>query len=509
MTSENPLLDTTRPPPPPCVVVIFGATGDLATRKLLPALAKLALIGELPAAFGLVGVARREYGDEDFHAVVRDAVAKYGELDLHGERVWGDVVREFRYVGGDYTSSETFERLAAVLEEIDRTRGTDGSRLHYLAVPPSLFPVIIAGLGRNRLNTPLPQRQDAFVRIVVEKPYGQNLRTAQDLDDCIHRVFSERQVYRIDHYLGKETVQNILALRFANGVFEPIWNRRYVDSVQITVAEADGIGDRAGFYEQTGALRDVVQNHVMQILALTAMEPPITIEADAIRDEKLKALRAVAIPAVDRVHDSVVPAQYTEGWVAGQRVPAYQDEPGVQPNSRTESYVALLLKIDNWRWAGVPFYVRTGKRLPKRLTEVAIEFHTAPHLPFKPQQTAALEPNALVLHIQPDQGVTLHFGSKVPGKGFEVRSVSMDFHYGSTFPGETADAYERLLLDALTGDSTLFAASDEVLQSWRLVAPIQQAWERHKELSQYPAGTWGPPEADRLLERDGRSWRRP
>jgi glucose-6-phosphate 1-dehydrogenase len=487
---------------PPAVLVIFGASGDLTRRKLVPALRRLALRHELPDAFGVVGVARSEM---DTAAFVQRL---FGQESGGSDEVLEELAARFRYIAGDYGDPDTFERLAQVLSELDETRGTSGNRLYYLATPPSTFPEVIDGLGRQGLNK--PPRPDAFVRIVVEKPFGRDLRSAEELDRKIHEVFSEDQIYRIDHYLGKETVQNLLAFRFANAVFEPVWDRRYIDHIQVTAAESEGVGHRGSFYEEAGALRDIVQNHVMQVLSLTLMEPPVTMDADGIRDEKVKALKAVDIFSPDQVAAHVVRARYVSGWVQGEEVVGYREEEGVDPRSQTETFVAMRLCVDNWRWNGVPIYIRAGKRLPKRVTEVALQFKPVPHLPFQPSQVRGLEPNTLVLRIQPDEGITLRFGAKVPGSRFEVRSVSMAMLYGSTFMEETADAYERLLLDALLGDQTLFLRSDEVMQAWRIVAPILEAWENEDALlSRYPAGTWGPKEADLLIERDGRRWRNP
>ena len=501
--SSNPLAEGLERIAPPAVLVIFGASGDLATTKLLPALFRLAERGGLPGAFGVVGVARTELDDDGFR---QRALALGGGAET--SPVWQALVGGFRYIAGDYEDPETFKRLEHVLEEMDATRGTGGNRLYYLATPPSTFTGIVAALGQRGLNR--PATDDGFVRIVVEKPYGRDLESALALDKAIHEVFDETQIYRIDHYLGKETVQNLLAFRFANTIFEPVWNRRYVDHIQITAAESEGVGHRGVFYEETGALRDIVQNHVMQVLSLVLMEPPVSMDADGIRDEKVKALKAVEIPTPEEAVTEVVRGRYTEGWVGGEEVRGYRQEEGVDPRSQIETFVAMRLMVDNWRWAGVPIYLRAGKRLPKRVTEVALQFKPVPHLPFQPGQARGLEPNTLLLRIQPDEGIVLRFGAKVPGPRFEVRTVSMEMLYGSAFTEQTADAYERLLLDALIGDQTLFIRTDEVMQAWRIVGPLLKAWENEEVvLSRYPAGTWGPKEADRLIERDGRRWRNP
>jgi glucose-6-phosphate 1-dehydrogenase len=505
----NPLADTDGDrPAPPAVFVIFGASGDLTSRKLIPAIENLALRRLLPGGFSVVGVARTEMSDDDFRERMRELVEKGGGGGPEAKHVWESFTGGFRYVAGEYGHPDTFNALKQVLDELDRERGTAENRLYYLATPPSTFPTIVTALGEHGMNK--PSSDDAFVRIVIEKPYGHDLESATELDRVVHSVFDESQVYRIDHYLGKETVQNVLALRFANAIFEPIWNRRYVDHVQITVAESLGVEHRGSFYEHAGALRDIVQNHVMQVLSLTLMEPPATFDADGIRDEKVKALRAVEILSPERVGQQVVRGQYERGWLGGEEVAGYREEEGVDPHSTTETFVAMKLKVDNWRWAGVPVYVRTGKRLPKRVTEVAMQFHRVPHLPFAESQTKELEPDALVLRIQPDEGITLRFGAKVPGQTFRVRSVSMDFFYGAAFLEETPEAYERLLLDALIGDATLFIRSDEVQQAWCIVDPILSAFASDDiPLARYDAGTWGPDEADRLIDSDGRRWRRP
>ncbi|MGH9281466.1 MAG: glucose-6-phosphate dehydrogenase [Acidimicrobiales bacterium] len=486
---------------PPCALVVFGASGDLTSRKLAPALAALAADHRLSPAFCLVGVARTQMSDDQFRDRMLEAVPKPGAA-------WESLVAGFRYVAGEYTRSDTHRRLGQVLEELDRDVGTAGNRVHYLATVPDVFAGVAGALAEHGLAQ--PRDEGSFVRLVVEKPFGRDLDGALHLDEDLHAAFREEQIYRIDHYLGKETVQNVLALRFANAIFEPIWNRRYVDHVQVTVAESLGVGHRGGFYETAGAMRDIVQNHVLQVLALTIMEPPATVDAKGIRDEKVKALRAVDILGHDEVPIDVVRGQYEPGWVEGEEVPGYREEQGVDPESRTETFVAMKLRIDNWRWAGVPFYVRTGKRLPRRVTEVAMEFQEVPHLPFGTKQTRGLGPNTLVLRIQPDEGIALRFGAKIPGQAFRVRSVAMDFSYSAAFVEETPDAYERLLLDAMVGDPTLFIRADEVDQAWRVVQPILDVWgDDTSPLAHYPAGTWGPREADRLLERDGRRWRNP
>ncbi len=503
MSEVNPLfehLDTDRRAPP-CVLVVFGASGDLTRRKLIPALEALAANRLLSSAFVVVGVGRTAMSDDDFRRLAVDAVDK-------PSAAWETLAAGFRYVTGDYADPETYQELGRVLDAVDAEWGTANNRLYYLATAPDVFADIALALARLGLQYPLSD--EAFVRVVVEKPYGRDLESALALDAAVRTGFDESQVYRIDHYLGKETVQNVLALRFANAIFEPVWDRRYVDNVQITVAESLGVGHRGEFYEGAGALRDIVQNHVLQVLALTTMEPPASVDSRGIRDEKVKALRAVDLLTREEVAGQVVRAQYDAGWVEGQKVAGYTEEPGVPPDSRTETYVAMKLCVDNWRWAGVPFYIRTGKRLPKRTTEVALQFHRVPHLPFGAEQTLGLGPNALVLRIQPDEGITLRFGAKVPGQALRVRTVSMDFSYEAAFLEEAPDAYERLLLDAMLGDPTLFIRSDEVEQSWRIVEPVLEAWSADSTpLHRYPAGTWGPERADALLATDGRQWRSP
>jgi glucose-6-phosphate 1-dehydrogenase len=487
---------------PPATVTVVGASGDLAARKLFPAIAALARDGLLPERFGLVGVARTRMTDEEFRAHLR------GSAMVQSPK-WSAIVQGARYVAGAYDEADTYRRLAEVLDEVEKACGAeDGNRLFYLAAVPAVFGDVVTALGSYGQEATAPGR--GWTRVVIEKPFGRDLESAEALDALCHRYFDESQIYRIDHYLGKETVQNVLALRFANAVFEPIWNRTYVDHVQVTVAEQLGVEGRAGFYEHAGALRDIVQNHVMQVVALTGMEPPASVEAKGIRDEKVKVIQAIEVLDPGRVAQDVVRAQYTAGAVEDESVAGYRDEPGVAEGSQTETYVAMKLSIDNWRWAGVPFYVRTGKRLAERVTEVSMQFQAVPHLPFAPAEAQGLQPNSMVLRIQPNEGISLAFGAKVPGQGFMVRSVAMDFSYAEAFHERPHDGYERLLLDALIGDPTLFIRTDEAESAWRVCQPILDAWASGVDgLARYPAGSWGPREAERLIERDGRRWRLP
>ncbi len=487
---------------PPLALVIFGASGDLTSRKILPALANLADRGRLNENFTVIGVARTQWTDEEFRKVALQDVPSAGEA-------WRKLVGRFRYVAGEYASPETFDKLRDRLSEADAEYGTAGNRVFYLATIPQAFAMVAGALAKEGCSIPGPG--GTFARLVVEKPYGRDLKSALELDAAVHQAFDESQIFRIDHYMGKETVQNVLALRFANAIFEPIWNRRYVEQVQITVAESLGVEHRGGFYETAGALRDIVQNHVMQVLALTLMEPPTGMDADHIRDEKVKLLKAIDIPTPDEAVDKSVRGQYTAGVVDGKAVPGYRDEDGVAPDSVTETYVALRLRVENWRWAGVPIYVRTGKRLPARVTEVALQFHSVPFLAFEGELARQLRPNTLVLRIQPHEGISLHFGAKMPGEAFRVQSVAMDFEYDQAFAGiPETDGYPRLLNDVMIGDATLFIRTDEVEQAWRIVDPYLQAWsEPGGGLHYYAAGTWGPHIADLLLERSGDSWRVP
>jgi len=484
----------------PLALVIFGASGDLTHRKILPALSRLAKRGALPREFTVIGVARTPLSDEEF----QDRALQAGGSDSSPE--WRERVRHFSYISGDGSDPATFERLAQRLASADKTVGTAGSRLYYLATVPAQFAAVVRGLGQVGLN--VAGREGGFTRLVVEKPFGTDLESARQLSADIHAHFGEQQVFRIDHYMGKETVQNILALRFANSVFEPVWNRRHVDHVQVMVAESIGVEGRGAFYEQAGALRDIVQNHLMEVLALTLMEPPAAAEGDVIRDEKEKLLRSVVVFDDKEAVSQVVRGQYGAGSIDGETVPGYREEPGVDPHSEVETYVAMRVEVDNWRWAGVPIFVRTGKRLRRRLTEVRMVFQRPPHLPFAGKLARDLRRDSLTLRIQPDDGVSLAFGAKVPGPTFTVGNVSMDFSYSERFPGQTVDAYDRLLLDAMLGDPMLFIRDDEVQRAWTIVRPLQQAFVAGAlPLEHYPAGSWGPQGADRLIGSVERHWR--
>jgi glucose-6-phosphate 1-dehydrogenase len=491
----------------PCVLVLFGVTGDLASKKLLPAIYDLANRGLLPPGFSLVGFARPDWEEEDFAKLTHDAIKAHARTPFR-EAVWERVSEGMRFVPGEFANDEAFDRLARTVAQLDAERGTGGNYAFYLSVPPKAFPQVVGQLKRSGLST-VPEVSGShrpWRRVVIEKPFGHDLASARELNAMLEAVFPADSVFRIDHYLGKETVQNILALRFANTLFEPIWNRGYVDHVQITMAEDIGIGGRAGYYDGIGAARDVIQNHLLQLLALTAMEEPLSFDADSLRAEKEKILSAVKIPKDLAV--STARGQYSAGWQGGIEVRGYLEEDGIPPDSVTETYAAVRLEVDTRRWAGVPFYLRTGKRLPSRMTEIALMFQRAPHLPFAKTDTEELGQNALVIRVQPDEGITVRFGSKVPGSAMEVRDVNMDFAYGESFTESSPEAYERLLLDVLIGDPPLFPRQREVELSWKILDPIEDYWASHAKPEQYPAGTPGPAGADALIARDGRAWRR-
>jgi glucose-6-phosphate 1-dehydrogenase len=501
------LRDETRLPkvPEPNAMVIFGASGDLTARKLVPALYDLAAGRRLPMEFAVVGVSRLRMSHDEFREKLRGTLRKYHPTAISDD-VWESFSRNIFYLPGDFREAGTYWDLKSFLKRLDRERGTEGNRAFYLASSPSFVSTIVERLGEAGMNE---GENGGWARLVVEKPFGWDLKSARDLNADIQRYFKERQIYRIDHYLGKETVQNIMALRFANSIFEPIWNRHYVDHVQITVAEDIGIGARGAFYEEAGAVRDIVQNHLMQVLCLTAMEPPVALEAESVREEKVKVLKAIRRFSEEEVGKFAARGQYARGWVWGEEVPGYREEEGVPPDSTTETYAALELFVDNWRWAGVPFYVRTGKRLPKRATEIAIQFKPTPHTLFAGAENRGLESNVLVVRIQPEEGVSMRIGAKVPGAGFRVRSVSMDLLYGTAFLEEVPEAYQRLLLDLMLGDPTLFIRADETEGAWEILDPVLRAWAESEGVSLYPAGSWGPEQAEKLLKRDGWEWRRP
>jgi glucose-6-phosphate 1-dehydrogenase len=502
---ENPLIEgLERLPVHPTALVIFGATGDLAHRKLLPALYNLAHEGALPERFELVGVSRRDRPDADFRSDARESIEKFSRRKPDPNVLEG-LLANARYVPGSFDDDQVYSELEQALSEFDQQAGQQLDRVFYLSTAPEFFPVIAGKLGSAGLN----DTEKAEVRIVIEKPFGYDLASARQLNVEVLDEFDETQVFRIDHYLGKETVQNLLALRFANALFEPVWNRNFIDSVQITAAEDIGIGSRAGYYEGAGALRDLVQNHMMQLLALLAMEPPASFEANRLRDEKLKVLEAIVPPTVEQVPSMAVRAQYGEGVVGGEQVPGYREEQGVAPDSRTETYAALRVHVSNWRWAGVPFYLRTGKRLARKVTEIAVTLKPVPHLAFQSTGSVGVQANQIVLTVQPDEGVSVSLGAKIPGSRMRIRPVNMEFRYGTSFMSESPEAYERLILDAMRGDATLFTRNDEIEALWGIIDPILTAW--HEDTSspvpQYASGSAGPEEANLLLA-EGQRWRR-
>src|SRR6201996_4035125 len=504
--SANPLRDPRDRRIPqvagPCVLVMFGVTGDLARKKLMPAIYDLANRGLLPPGFSFVGFARRNWEDEDFAQVTYQAVKEYARTPFR-DAVWEQLSEGVRFVSGSFDDNAAFDELAETVRSLDVERSTGGNYAFYLSIPPSQFPVVVQQLKRSGLSD---SGGPGWRRVVIEKPFGHDLASARELNDILEAVFPPHAVFRIDHYLGKETVQNILALRFANSLYEPVWNRGYVDHVQITMSEDIGIGGRAGYYDGIGAARDVIQNHLLQLLALTAMEEPAAFDAQSLRMEKEKVLSAIRLPA--DLAAGTARGQYSAGWQGGRQVQGFLEEDGIPPDSGTETYAALRLGVDTRRWAGVPFYLRAGKRLPRRMTEIALIFQRAPHLPFSATDTEELGQNALVIRIQPDEGITVRFGSKLPGTAMEARYVNMDFAYGESFTEPSPEAYERLLLDVLIGDPPLFPRPEGVGPAGGILDPIEDFWAEHTKPDPYPAGTSGPPSADALMARDGRAWRR-
>jgi glucose-6-phosphate 1-dehydrogenase len=509
MPSENPFrvgLVTERTPRP-CVFVIFGASGDLTRRKLLPALYNLAVSRLLPPGMSIVGFALTELSEDEFRINMRDAVAEFSRRKPLDEAVWKDFASRLHYVSGKFEDPANFVKLGEKLAELDGRNGTCENRIYYLAVPPSAFRTVNDNLSRAGLVHD-PADTTKYSRIIIEKPFGRDLASAAALTADLHRVFDEGQIFRIDHYLGKETVQNLVAMRFGNAIFEPLWNRNHIDHVQITVAEDIGVEGRGKFYEEAGTTRDIVQNHLLQLLMVMAMEPPVAFTADEVRDEKVKVLRSLKPISAEEVETHTVRGQYGPGDFAGRPVPGYRQEANVDPASVVETFVAMRVEIDNWRFAGVPIYIRAGKRLTKRMTEISVHFKQVPHVLLA--QPGPVDPDVLAIRIQPDEGIGLRFVAKVPGQTMTLRPVTMDFRYGSTFGGSGPEAYERLILDAMLGDSTLFARADEVNAAWRFITPVLETWARTPppRFPNYAAGTWGPRQAAALIERDGRSWRR-
>jgi glucose-6-phosphate 1-dehydrogenase len=507
---QNPFRDGTngaRHEAAPCTVVIFGASGDLTKRKLVPALYNLALDGNFTPPSSIVGVARKPMPSAQFRASMREALDQFSRRRPVDPNVWGSLETNVEYVAADFDVPSEYPKLKKELAAIEARSGAPGNRLFYLAIPPEHIAAVAKNLADAGLLT---SGDEPWSRVIVEKPFGVDLESARQLNAELRTVAREKQIFRIDHYLGKETVQNLLVFRFANGIFEPIWNQKYVDQVQITVAETVGVESRAGYFDKAGVTRDIIQNHVLQLLTLVAMEPPVDFDADAVRDEKVKVLRALRPIARDQAAESTARAQYSAGAIGGKPVPAYRDEPGVPKDSTTETFAAIRCYVDNWRWSGVPFFLRAGKRMARRATEIAIQFKSPPFSLFRGPMAAKMEPNVLTLRIQPDEGISLKFTSKVPGPKANIQPVRMDFLYGTSFGADPPEAYERLLLDSMLGDSTLFTRADEVEVAWKFITPILESWRSAgaRGLDQYSAGTLGPKSADELLARDGHSWRR-
>lgn len=491
----------------PCILVIFGATGDLTSRKLLPAIYNLAREGQLPSQFAVVGFARRDKSHDDFRKEMKDAINKHSRVKPVDEALWKNFEQQIFYHKSEFHEDDGYLKLDAFLKDLDRKLGTKGNRVFYLSTQPRFFTTICEKLAKNKLIYDKNREKDKWSRIIIEKPFGHDLDSAHALQNELLKFLAEEQIYRIDHYLGKETVQNLMVFRFANSLFESLWNNRYIDHVQITVAEDIGIGSRGAFFEEAGLLRDIVQNHMMQLLSLVAMEPPVNLGANAIRDEKVKVLQALRPFTKEDFKTSVVRGQYGKGFIGGEPVKGYREEENVNPKSQVETYVALRLFVDNWRWHGVPFYLRGGKRLPKKATEIAIFFKQPPGVLFQ-NQDKQHEPNVLAIRIQPDEGIALKINCKVPGPASPIQPVKMDFRYGSYFGMSPPEAYERLILDCMAGDNTLFAREDEVFNSWAELTPVLQEWQKEEaKFPNYPAGTWGPSQADEILRADGRKWR--
>jgi glucose-6-phosphate 1-dehydrogenase len=508
MAAPNPFIDPLRfeRRAPPCSIVIFGANGDLTKRKLLPALYRLAYERRIPPNFAIVGNSRTAMNDEQFRGKMRESVEHFLEDSPFDEGLWESFARGVFYLPGDVSDRAFYQQLEGKLQQARETMQTGGNTLFYLSTQPSHYQPVIDGLGAAGL-----QHGDGWRRIVVEKPFGHDRQSARELNDAIHKVFPEEEVYRIDHYLGKETVQNILAFRFGNGIFEPLWNRRYISNVQITAAESIGVEGRGAYYQEAGALRDMIQNHLLQVMATIGMEPSAVFEADSVRDERAKFLRSIRIMKPDAVPNFAVAGQYGPARIGTEEAPGFRQEPGVDPESQTDTYAAVTFFVDNWRWARVPFFVRSGKRLPKRVTDIAIQFNSAPHSPFTRESGEdGARPNLLIIRIQPDEGISLRFMSKHPGSGMKLRPVSMDFNYGSSFGARSPSAYETLLLDAMLGDATLYTRQDMVDASWNAVQPILDVWQHTKfNFPNYAAGSWGPAESDEMLARQGHTWRVP